>query len=238
MKITVICILTIMALALVFVRFALPKPSTPAPAITKAPPVPAGSLVDLSKIAYDAKTTVPGTGVTFSYPKEGYYGKGAQLVNQVWTSDLNVNHASFPEIESLYFTSLHDSILNAQQISIRVFRLEKTTDIEDVLNGLGIPGPYYPLPGRFESINGTRYYLQPGKTSGLNLFIVYGYDAYTIVNGRLLIVSFQGGFDASDDNKTPDLVMQFLSRLDFSCTSTSDCSVNSSPIIVSKGNEQ
>ncbi len=235
MKIWVVAIPIVVAAVFVYVLAVGPRHAPPSPVVTKVGPLPAGSLVDLSNIIYDAKTTVPGTEVTFSYPKQGYYGRGVQLLNNPWTSDLPAGSASFPEIESLYLTSLHDEIYHPQQISIRVFRLDAATSIDQILSALGMPGPYYPVPGRFESINGKRYYLQPGKTSGLNPYTIYGYEAYTIMGDRLLVVSFNGGFDGSDTAKTPDLVVQFLSRLDFTCKS--DCSSNSAPIEMTKSEQ-
>lgn len=237
LKIGAVTTLAIAAFALVYALIVLPKrPFAPSPAATEPPPVPVGSLVDLSKIIYDAKTTVPGTGVTFSYPKEGYYGKGVRLVNNSWPSGLNVNDVALSEIESLYLSSLKDDMISAQQINIQVFNLDKGEGLENILNGLGIPGPYYPIPGRLETISGTRFYLQPAKTSAINTYTIYGYSAYAVVNGHLLVVTFDGGFDGDDASNTPTLVKQFLSRLDFTCIS--DCSVNSASIIESNGSEQ
>lgn len=191
--------------------------------------VPEISLIDTSKVVWDAKTTVPKARITFSYPREGFYKQSVKLINNQWASDL----FSFKEIESLYLTSLPEGF-GSQQTSVRVFELDGETTLENILKKLNEEGGM-PLQGRYQNINGTRYFLQSSKLTN-SPPEVYAYTAYAIINGKLLAVDIQGGFDGSDSKITPSLVTQFLSRLDFTCTS--DCSANSAPITDAYRGEQ
>jgi len=192
------------------------------PIMTKKP------LIDLSKINYDAKTTIPGTNLTVSYPKNGYYGNGIKLIQ----SD-NAPLLVFDSIANLYIYSGSGSD-NSTQIDVNLYKLEKEKTLEDALNTAESQIASLNL-GHYEEVAGTRYFLAPSDLSD-NDYSASRYVAYAIVNGRLLAVTFYGGFNVGDRNNVPEIVAQFLSRIDFSCKT--DCSINSAPITEEHRGEQ
>jgi len=190
------------------------------PIMTKKP------LIDLSKVNYDAKTTIPGTNLTVSYPKNGYYGDGVKLI-QSDRAPLLV----FDSIANLYIYSGSD---NSTQIDVNLYKLGSEKTLEEVLKT--VEGQMTNLNlGHYQDMSGTRYFLAPSDLAD-NDYQASSYVAYAIVDGRLLAVTFYGGFNVGDRSKVPEIVTQFLSRMDFSCKT--DCSVNSAPITVEHRGEQ
>lgn len=170
----------------------------------------------LSEMAYDAKTTIPGTGVTFSYPSKGYFGTGVEI------------HAAE------HFGTLFDGVrlyelvsqTQAAELRIRlaVYELGKARTIEDVvaLYGKEVSSDQH-VNVEYRSINGTRYYVRMSDADSDTPVVG------TIVNGKLLEITFYDSLRSDTDVLTPDTITEFLEHIDFTCTS--DCSVNSVPII-------
>ncbi len=214
--VAVICSLAAIVIALsesyVLSKIVLPRVASPT--VTLPRPTQ-GSIADVSKVVYDAKITIPGTGVTVSYPKQGYNGKGVRI-GKSKESALMV----YDKIANLYVLSKPYDI---PYISVDVFKLGNEKTLDDVIAYItreqmpNVPG------SRYQTIDGRRYYLVP-EFEGNPI-----YSAYTIANGRLVNIILQGGFIMEQDDATPELLVQVLKHIDYSCKG--DCSSNADPVI-------
>lgn len=169
-------------------------------------------IIDVSTITYDAKTTIPNTGITFTYPSHGYYGMGAKI------STAQHFGTFFEGIEYYNLSS------GEQSISVAVYDMGEAETLDDVVSiYLSNMDDAQRRVTYMQLINGISYFLNPPAHSDSHT-----YRAITVVNGQVLEVTFDGGFDVNSKN-IPIVITQFLTNLDFTCST--DCSDNSAPII-------
>lgn len=164
------------------------------------------NMASSSKVGYDARTTIKGTGITFAYPKNGFNGIGSDLTK----SDRPVLDV-YEDIANYYLTS---KPYGTPQVYLNVYKLGNETTIEQTLPTLANQIPEV-TSGTYEIINDVRYLIVDADSAFKT--------AYTIYNGQLLAVTFGGFQDVSKESRN------FLERLYFGCTD--DCSHNSLPII-------
>jgi len=215
-----ILLLILGALLVAIFIFTFTSKNWPAPNTSKTVPTIQQSIsppiIDVSAITYDAKTTIPNTGVTFAYPKLGYYGMGAKIETAQHFGTY------FDGIE--YYALISTAPTGQQEISVAVYNMGGAKTLDDIVSVYrsNMDDMQRRVAHR-QLINGTLYFLQPPVRIN-NI-----YRTSTIINGHLLEVTFGGGFDVKSEDDVPIFVTQFLTKLDFTCST--DCSDNSAQVI-------
>lgn len=175
--------------------------------------------IDVSKIVYDAKITIPNTSVTVSYPKLGYDGRGVTLGRSREGALMVYEKTGGVYVVSrLNGHSTDTSVGGDPMATIDVYKLngEKTLD-EAVKNMFDSQMPDN-QNNHYETINGVRYYFALDPTGVVD-------TAYTLMNNHLVYIALQTSYKEIMN----DLFTQILSNINYSCKG--DCSVNANEII-------
>jgi len=173
-------------------------------------------IIDSSTITYDAKTTIPNTGVTFAYPKQGYYGMGAKI-------ETAQHFGTFFEGIECY-TLISTAPEGEQQVSVAVYNMGEVKTLDDAISLYRSNMDDTDRSVTYTKIiNGVHYFLKPPVYKNDNT-----YRAIRVANEHILEVTFEGGFDVKSKD-VPAVITQFLTKLDSTCST--DCSDNSAPVI-------
>lgn len=215
-----ICLLVVVSLSFARIYLNTKKASTQA-SVPNADSVQlgTGTVVDISKIIYDAKITIPNTHVTVSYPKLGYDGKGVTL-GRSRAGGLMV----YEKIGGVYVVSKLNgkstdvSVGGDPMATIDIYKLNGEKTLEEVMKYIFDNQMPENQNNHYEMINGVRYYVESDPSGEIK-------NAYTLMNDHLVNVILQ----TSHKEIMSDLFTQILSNIDYSCKG--DCSVNANEII-------